>query len=96
MAYKYKRWIPVGPVGELGLNGLLDIARGNGMKVICSSKPQTSIHYHIALAGKAESMQKTDHEWGELGSPPKHNRPQSGFPINTSIQRFEWAEENYS
>jgi hypothetical protein len=79
-------------VGELDCQGLCDMARKNGMKIISACKPGMDLFSQIGLYGTAAQMEKTEREWTAAGNELKPAKFKSVFRVNLNIPEEDWED----
>ena len=88
---KWKRWVLM---GKLSLTELVDIARSNGMMVICGYKVSMCVHNQIGLYGTSEQMKQTEQTWSENGHEVASRQPSYAFSCDVDISRDKWVDKD--
>ncbi len=89
--YKYARY----PMcfGKLRLEGLCDVARKHGMKIIAAYKPPMHVCAEIGLYGTKEAMIETEREWINNGHEIKSSRFGGLMGMNLKCPRKDWVDK---
>lgn len=88
---KYKRWVGL---GRYKLGGLMEIARGHGMKIIVAFKPAMHFYYELGLFGKKEQMEQVDKIW-KAEHRVLNKKPNGACNFNVNISKEKWIENYY-
>ena len=86
---RYKRWVGI---GKYDLDGLVKIARNNGLKIIIAFKYPLCFHYELGLFGKKTQIKKTESEWMLAGHKVVNKKPGGACGFNVNIHLKDWAE----
>lgn len=87
---KWKRWVLI---GKLSLKELADVARENGMRIICGFKVPMCVHNQIGLYGTSAQMKATGRAWAGHGHKITNRQPSYAFSISVDKHKTEWIDK---